>query len=199
MSKFSHFGITWRLLFILFIAILMGNLMSCKNTEAAYYHAFTNTNFPNRIASLKIEDKVIDYEKERPGLGISIGYNGYITNVTIYIYNMGIKNIPYDLYSDLSINAFNDAKEEIWKAENMDVYSNVHKVLEGEIKYGDLKFLCSIYRLDQDEYDRISYIYLTIFKNHFLKIRYTYDLSEKKYGEKIMENFFDELNRVLYK
>lgn len=155
------------------------SLISFKTGFAEpYLHAPTGIVFPDHISTLEKQDRVTDFEKDRPGLGVGVGYNGPGITVTIYVYTMGLNEIPSDLDSDIVKAIYLHARREIEMAGELGSYSNVKQLRDDQTAWDSqengVKSLHATYSLTQDGVDRLSHLHLTKYKNHFLKIRFTY-------------------------
>ena len=144
---------------------------------------------------------ITDYETEKPGLGFSVGYNGPGLKVTVYVYTMGIKTIPEDLDSSILKDHFKKAANDILYMEELGHYSNVKNISDGEAKWGagetQMRSLYGSYGYTQRGRDCLSHLYLMGFRNHFLKVRFTYDREIQGNAEKIRNEFLGEFSRIL--
>lgn len=167
----------------------------------AYRHSPTGIVFPDRVAMLEKAARVTDFEKEHPGLGVGIGYNGTGVTVTVYVYTMGIKTIPDDLHSSTLKDHFKQAASDIVRAGEMGHYSNVKKICDDNAAWdkagGGTTSLHASYSFTQRGRDRISHLYLMGYRNHFLKVRFTYDKEIQEHAEKTQKDFLEEFSRIL--
>jgi hypothetical protein len=183
------------------LSFVISILMIASAFAEAYRHEPTGIVFPERLATLEKESEVTDFETERPGLGVSIGYNGPGVTVTIYIYTMGLKKIPSDLNSPIMKASFTQAANEIEMAGEQGIYRDVTKLSEGEATWGPeesgVNMLHASYSYNRDDEDRLSHLYLTGYQNHFLKVRFTYDKEIQETAEQTRNDFIEEFSRVL--
>lgn len=167
----------------------------------AYRHAATGITFPDRMATLEKEKQVTDFEEKAPGLGIGVGYNGPGITVTVYLYTMGMKTIPANLKSSILKDHFKQAIGDIVRTGEMGDYSNVKKISEGEVAWGntgaDARSLHASFGYSQSGRDRMSHLYLLGFRNHFLKVRFTYDREMQETAEKVQTEFLREFSSLL--
>ncbi len=167
----------------------------------AYRHRPTGIVFPDRVATLEKEARVTDYEADNPGLGVSVAYNGPGVTVTIYVYTMGMKTIPADLRSSTLKMHLKQATGDIVSAGEEGHYSNVKKISDGEAAWGSdatgTTSLHASYSYTQRGRDRLSHLYLMGYRNHFLKVRFTYDKEIQEAAEKTQKDFLAEFRRIL--
>ena len=166
-----------------------------------YRHGPTGIVFPDRIATLEKEARVTDFEAETPGHGVAVGYNGPGITVTVFVYTMGAKAIPEDLQSVILKDHFEQVCGDIVRAGETGHYSNVKKKSDDIASWGTsgsgMKSLLASYSYTQRGQDRLSLLYLMGFRNHFLKVRFTYDKETQEAAEKIQKDFLAEFSRIL--
>ncbi len=120
---------------------------------------------------------------DEPAWGASIGYNSLNgTAITVYVYDMGVAEIPDGLSSDTVRQEKHDAMEEIKEMVRSGVYTNYKLNEEKEIQL-DIRsgkklpafFWSMYYEAVMPEYNMnfptYSSAYVTVIKNHVLKIR----------------------------
>jgi hypothetical protein len=184
------------------VACLFAAFCVCINLSALaapYQHAATGVTFPERLGTLE-KGQVTDFEKDHPGLGVSVGYHGPGITVTLYIYTMGLEAVPEDLKSSTIRNHFNQVCADVMRAGERGLYANVSKISEDQVTWGDpskTKSLHAWFTYLQNGRDRLSHLYLMGFKNHFFKVRFTYDKSEGATAEGLQKRFLRELAQIL--
>lgn len=161
-----------------------------------YRHNATGLVFPDRLAMLEKKDEVTDYSAEDPGLGISLGYNGPGIIITVYLYTMGLENIPTDLQSPILQEQFRQAVNDIVQTAKAGYYVDLEKISEGEATWDatKVKSLQASFRFKRNDQDVLSQVHLLGYKNHFLKLRITY---AKDFPKEVLEEFFKELASLL--
>ena len=183
------------------VAITIILLMFQRASAEAYRHSETGIVFPDRVAILEKRAEVTSYEAKHPGLGISVGYDASGMTVTVYVYKMGMKSIPTNLNSLVLKNQFKQAASDIVSLGELGYYSNVKKISDGEVSWGaagaDKRSLHAFYSYSQKGQDRLSHLYLMGFRNHFFKVRFTYDKEVEKPAEKVQKKFLKEFSRIL--
>lgn len=185
----------------LFIVI---NLLLFRTSWAEpYLHAATGIVFPDRVAGLERHHMVTDYETSTPGLGVSVAYNGPDIVVTVYLYTMGLSEVPADVNDPVFRGTFRSAADEIAKLNEYGYYSGLTTLFEGNVPLSNAgtgrQVLHGHYRYFkvQDGVDCQSHLYLTNYRNHFFKVRYTYDIVAGEYGEITMKSFLKEFDHML--
>jgi hypothetical protein len=153
------------------------------------------------MATLIKEERVTDYEKGSPGLGIGVGYNGPGITVDVYVYTMGMKTISTNLKSPILKDHINKAVNDIVRAGEMGHYSNVKKISEEEVEWGatgaDARSLHVSLSYNQRGRERSSHLYLLGFRNHFIKVRFTYDKKIQETAEPLLKDFLREFSNIL--
>jgi hypothetical protein len=135
------------------------------NAQERTFHGLT---FPEMV-----EDAVYygstDNEATAPGYGYSVAYFRPGWQMTVYIYDLGLSDIPNDVDAGPMRQEFESAKE--------DVLLSGHKEIELKREYvaslGGPRFLCASYILKSasDSVGVESLLSITTFKNKFVKFR----------------------------
>lgn len=164
-----------------------------------FFHPQTGTVFPDQLAGME-KGTVTDFEREYPGAGVGVGYNAAGITATIYLYNMEMGAVPEDLDSPVLTAQFEEAVEEILQAGRMGMYENVRKISETVVvlpsRESDRGALCASFNLVQQGVERVSNLYLTAFRNHFLKLRFTYDRSVQARAEDTLDRLLAYLAQI---
>ena len=142
---------------------------------------------------------VYNYESEQPGLGVSIRYGEHQNQagrikVDVYIYDNRLSSILDGTGTPLISQHFEQVVSDIYAQEK---YRSVEKLSEEETYILSYPALSATFSYFQDDIERVSYIYLTGYKNHFFKIRFTYYKSAETYGEETLSKFLDEIGKIL--
>lgn len=184
-----------------FLSVAISLLIVQGTLAESYRHAATGITFPDRMATLAKEKQETNYEAKTPGLGISVGYNEPGITVTVYVYTMGMKTIPADLNSSILKDHFRQAAGDIARLVEMGYYSNLNKISEDEVVWGDngadARSLHGLFSYRQSGRDLLSHLYLLGFRNHFIKIRFTYDKEIQEPAEKVQKDFLREFGGIL--
>ena len=83
-----------RMLLIALLAFGLPNVAPAQAqvSEAVTFHGLT---FPDDIAGAQ-RSNAYDHEKQRPGLGYGVGYRQSGVVITVYIYDLRMRDIPDD-------------------------------------------------------------------------------------------------------
>jgi hypothetical protein len=166
-----------------------------------YRHPATGLLFPDRFAAME-KAGIRDFERENPGFGTSVSYNAPGITVTIYLYTAGLKSVPSNLASPVMRRHFAEVVGEVIGAgKRGGYYSNVKKISEEEVSLGaphaEPRALLATFSYVQSGRERLSKLYLMGYKNHFLKVRFTYDKSVRSGAEETHKQFLRELTTMI--
>ena len=121
--------------------------------------------------------------------------------VTVYLYTLGLRSISSDIASPILKDHFNQVIQDIYKVEELGYYKNVKNLAQGTtfLKQDNTgpKALFASLSYVQSGTDRLSKLYLLGHKNHFVKIRFTYDKAVQKYSEETLKQFLNEIGAML--
>jgi hypothetical protein len=186
----------FSLLFLLLACITL----SVDAQTNSYMHPETGLVFPETLVEMPMVS-LTDHEKDNPGLGMSIGYNAPGITVTVYLYTLGLRSISDDLASPILKEHFNQVMQDIYKVEELGYYKNVKKLAQGTtfLKQDNTgpKALFALLSYVQGGTDRLSKLYLLGHKNHFIKIRFTYDKAVQKHSEETLKQFLNEIGAMI--
>lgn len=182
--------------------LVLGLLAALPAAIAApYHHAPTGIIFPDQLGSLPKHTQISDYEATKPGLGVSVAYNGPGITVTIYLYTLGLDTVSTDLDSPLLNNHFKDTARDVHRAGELGYYEKVRSLPEDRITWSSrpdaTRSLRARFSYNQRGVERLSNLYLLGFKNHFLKIRYTHDQAVTPNAETVLTNLLEDLDAIL--
>lgn len=165
-----------------------------------YREMATGIEFPQQLAKFE-RGEVKAFED--PALGVGIGYSRETANVTLYIFDGGVKDIGRGIESPAVKMQFERAKRDIAEAQKRGLYEALEQTAEMEAAIGDAErgfpVLVSSYRLTIDKEAVISHIYLTGCRSRFVKVRITYPASDReKYAPQVAD-FLTALGQTLLK
>ena len=185
--------------FVIMIALVLFASLSSASAET-YRNPATGLLFPDSMAGMK-KVKVTVFES--PQLGVGIGYNLPGVSMTVFIYDLGMKSIPADINSPLFKGQFDQAIADIFQAERMGVLENV-KRLPGDPATmmpgpSGRKALSASFTFGLQGQEKNSKLFLTQYKNNWVKLRYTYDRNVQNRGEEIFNQFLKELADTMEK
>jgi hypothetical protein len=183
-----------------YVAVSMGD----DRLGGAYIEPRTGVAFPPALGGLM---KGTQKDYQNPALGVSIPYAG-TNGVTadIYIYGGGLASIPSGTNSVIVRNEFEKSAGVITAYEKMGAYQDVKRVSEAAMRLGvdekarAMLALCFEYTVTlegKEPREARSYLFLTGYKNQFLKIRFTFPRSNAESAEKNLKTLMEELGRLL--
>lgn len=136
-------------------------------------------------------------------LGYSLGYDTPGLTVTVYVYNNGRKEIPAGAKSDAVKEEMKATVDTLELARKQGLYKSVKEVGEEEtVTLGTGKdapaALRRKFELEQPKLGtRLSETYLTGYKDHFVKLRVSYNPEDKAEAEKKLATLLDALGAAL--
>ena len=137
--------------------------------------------------------KILDNERTHPGLGITMAYHGGERGeATIYIYNLGQKNIPDGPTSNVVRAEFDKTTREVFEAGQV-----AGNRIELVSRYGTGEFLCSEFIITEDHGSHRSFLYVTGANENFVKIRITLRTNDET--DATARNFADAVASGLWK
>jgi hypothetical protein len=138
----------------------------------------------------------------RPGLGVSIAYRSEEgVTATVFVYNLNLGNIPAGTASKAVKDQFKQAQGDIAGAAKQRGGSAALRT-EDEISLGagpqSPRALRAVFTLtEMDGNDLTAHVYLTGYKNQFLKIRATYPGKNEKASEPAIKQLLNDLGGLL--
>jgi hypothetical protein len=179
--------------------------------RAAYVEKQTGIAFPVSLGSMTFGESNT-YDTPELGISVYYGVRGAVrVDADIYVYDMGIKNIGEGIDSNLANNHFKQCQGDISLIEKRGDYRDVTKIAEKTValKIGgkELPMLCAVFEYSivpdpgQSGEPRpvVSHIFLTTYRNNFLKIRFTYSAAGRDKGDEILKGFLDALGDAMNK
>jgi len=173
-----------------------------SDTSKPFVEPATGITFPPTLGQWKwTRGQDRDYG---PGWGVSIAYHypGGMT-ATIYIYNLGLKEIPTGTKSQVVKDAWAETKSEIEEAMKQRGDS-ARQLAEGEVSLGAAPDSLKALRVNfmivyKNGYEERSDAYLTGYKNQLLKIRLSYPKDLKAERETVIKSLLSDLDTLLKK
>jgi hypothetical protein len=187
----------------LVIHIVIGLLFwqtAASDTSKPFVEPATGVTFPPTLGKWKRgQDR--DYG---PGWGVSIAYYspGGVT-ATIYIYNLGLTEIPTGIASQVVKDAFAETKREIDEAMR-ERGGSAKQLAEGEAPLGAAPDALKMLRVGftivfKDGYEKSSDAYLTGYKNQLLKLRLSYPKEQRARHSAEIKSLLSDLGDLLKK
>ncbi len=174
--------------------------------SAPYLEPQTGIVFPVNLGPLEFSGA---NKYDQPELGVSVGYQGEpLIKADIYIYDMGQKNLGAGLGSPAVSSHFREAKGDIFALEKMGRYQAVSVISEQPTALntpgGELPTLAACFKYSQTAGPgvaftgpRISHLFLTAYKEVFVKVRFTYPETDKAQGDQALSQFLAALGKLL--
>ena len=198
------------LILLLCLPILPSPGFSQGTSPATYQHSATGISFPARLGPLTYRGNV-DYAKQgRADLGVAVRYGlaGAPVWADIYLYDLGRKNLGTGLDSPEVQKAFMGAVQDIFGMEKQGVYKSVQKTEEGKFalntQSGRLNMLWAHFTYERLPGPQISSpgplisdLYLTAYKDQFLKIRFTSPAAMQDRHQEALQKFLVDFGKVL--
>jgi hypothetical protein len=122
---------------------------------------------------------------KQAGLGYSVDYfSDAGIRVTVYVYDFELPAIPDGPDSELVKTNIEQAKGDIFRAKEQGLYQAVEQLSDCVItldpEAGGAKVRKMSFKVRRDDKDNLSTLYLTGYKNHFVKVRITYAADNKQ-------------------
>ena len=197
----------------LITTLLFALLVLCIPISAmgadVYTHDKTGIILPHEIAEHKFNSKRVYEEKE---LGESVSYRHENATATVYIYDYNRNDIKDDSKHSLIVKELSNTTVMLKKLQEMEIYNDVKISKEGRVSGKDGQFIFISIPVtyntikSADTGEKIppqavnSMISIGIYKNHFIKIRYSFPHKEqddlnKKYEQR--DTFIDDIRKLI--
>ena len=150
-----------------FLALLVAIAAPASAQEPSYF----GLRFPDMVAGFPRGD-INDFEKDHPGLGYGVRYNGNGWVINVFIYDDGIKDIPDDVTADVAGKQFAQARGDIY-ARMAQSKGNAVDRARFAVPGRDQKtgFVCGAYLLSDRGRQIDSFLCLTVWHHKFVKYR----------------------------
>jgi TPR repeat protein len=168
--------------------------------SGAYRHPPTGLLFPTMLADLQL-GKISDYRRNEDALGkdVRVGYNAPGIKLTVYVTSRNLATLNREQKKEAFRRYYESSAGDVMQSESYQgqkrISDRVSKLGEG---VSDLKIQSTQFTYLELGKKKISYLYLTIYKDYFFKIRYTYDVDRVAKAEKVLVElllkFGDSLN-----
>jgi hypothetical protein len=122
-----------------------------------------------------------DYDD--PAYGASTTYRGAAGTATLYVYDMGLDDIPEDIDAPVVRAAFESARAELQSAVDLGLYARVDEVSRDDLTFSAIwrhvRFLHAGYEVEVKPADgqpaerHATHIYLTAHRGQFVKLRFS--------------------------
>jgi hypothetical protein len=146
-------------------------------------------------------ENILDFETEMPGRGYGYTYVASGIKATVYTYNLHYVDIPDGTDSSMVSKEFEKTINDVYTAEWLGVCQSVKTLSRSEIVLGSPSSELSVLRahlaFELDDTGFNSFVFLTGYRNRFLKIRVTYPRESEKKAKKTLERFLYDLGMFL--
>ena len=152
---------------------------------------------PEHAGQMPLES-MKDFEQESPGGGVGWSYRVKYAKADVYLYTHGLTDIPADVNSPIIARHLQEVIGGVYEAQKLGYYTDVKTVTADQKMFiGSQPFFQAELKLTQENIPRVSHIYLGVYEGKFLKIRFTYYLSEASAGKKYLAEFLQSMGKVL--
>ncbi len=139
---------------------------------------------------------------EEEGAGYAVGYQAPPAHATVYVYDAGLTEIPDDLDAAPVQQEFNNATAGIMMMKRSGVYRSVAEGAAETVSLGDapdaIQALHRRYAIVMRQGEEVdSDVYLTVFRDHFVKVRVTRPASSGETNQAAIDRLLAEVGRVL--
>jgi hypothetical protein len=123
-------------------------------------------------------------------LGYSVPYDAPDFAATVYVYNLGLKKITDGAKSDEAKGEMKRAVSDLHRAKKAGFYKSVKEVGKEETvpfdkAKGSKEALRLRFEVERKDGVKLSEVYVTGYKDHFVKIRITHEPDDKAAAERI--------------
>ena len=178
------------------IALLLVLVPFALPAQVPYKSTELSLTFPAELGGMRLV-KVTDYEQQSPGLGTGLSYRSPNEKADLYIYRGGPGPAPAGIDSAEFLKHFDQVIGDVLEMEKSGHYSKVTITVPREnITIGQQPFLHAEIHFTHQNEARVSHIYLTVLRQQYFKIRYTYLVSESAEGQKVLSELLKSLDLV---
>lgn len=171
--------------------------------QSDYTDENTGIIFPAQIANLQML-KVTDFEAKEKGLGVGINYfHNEIKEIliSVYAYNLNMKDIGDGADSEAVKYCYEEAESQIFAIQKKGIYKKVKKIstLDPDIANSQAlkNAIFGSYSFKFEGNPMISNLWVTGYKNNFIKIRFSYPLKNEKEGKEALVLFMETIKNLL--
>lgn len=179
-------------------ATLVAGAVQFSGTAMAQ-QASIEKDFPLPPVISEMQKKAVrDFESKKAGLGYGFPYGKKGAASEIFIYDIGVKNIPSGPKNDIITSHMEKAKQEIYAAQKTGAYSGVQLKSTFDVSNaaGKPVFTCAAFSYTRKDIGAAdSYLCLTGAAKKFVKVRMT--MVQSADSKAAAERFISELAGVL--
>jgi len=180
-----------------FLAALMALFMA--NATAETKETSIDVTFPDRLGPLEFQRKQEIQPKE---LGIALQYASPTRDVwaTIYIYDLGLKEIPTDLADHLVMRVFlqtlQDAKQQVVTGRVREVRISDEPPKLARTGLCGREYLRTDFEIDTNQGSMKSYAVLTTLRGNFVKLRISHPRDQEQSSAQVV-SFIEAVSLLL--
>jgi hypothetical protein len=119
----------------------------------------------------------------------------------VYVYNAGLRSIPDDLGAPVVRDQFERAKGDVHAARRQGLYQSVEELSQGEARLGRSpdapRAHHARFRIARGDEKLVSDLYLTVHRDHFVKIRCSRPDTEDAQRQAALAELLDALGTML--
>jgi hypothetical protein len=160
-------------------------------------HAATQLGFPPLLGTM-IRGELTDFERRAAGLGISVTYRASTRAwATIYVYTMGLPAVPDDLGSAPVDQELRRCVREVIQTGAKGSYQDLRLARPEVTALGSRpdspRALAVGFSFVLQGEPLLSRLYLTTWRNHFIKIRFSYPAAAREASERALQGLLEDL------
>lgn len=120
--------------------------------------------------------RVVNYEANSPGAGVSASYVNAVYSVTLYVYDLGLSNLPEDPLSSSVMEHFQESVQGALTSADSNGERLECKAAHGVSLEPDsgVNYLVATFGLENDQGRFRSFIFLTTKNGRFVKLRMSF-------------------------
>jgi hypothetical protein len=180
--------------FAVLLLTCLGLAWQVGTARAEYLVMEVGLQFPDRLGSVPL------WKGERypeAMLGHGIEYRGPGFAGSVYVYDAGNPNIPNGTANDIVRTQFARARNEIAAYQRQQNLPEPQLLSEEPIRVNNVEFLTASFRIVRSNVESLSLVAMTGYRRHFIKIRVTVPAASGAEGTRQMEEFVQNVARML--
>ncbi|MBX3500943.1 MAG: hypothetical protein KF889_16005 [Alphaproteobacteria bacterium] len=178
---------------VLLLACL-GLALQAGAARAEYLVMEVGLQFPDRLGSVPLWK---GERYPRAGLGHGIEYRAPGFAGSVYVYDAGNPNIPNGTDNETVRTQFSRARNEIVAYQRHIKQPEPQPLSEQPIRASSVEFLAASYRVVRGDVETVSLVAMTGYRRHFIKIRVSVPAASGAAGARQMEEFVQNVARML--
>ncbi|MES0490117.1 MAG: ankyrin repeat domain-containing protein [Leptospirales bacterium] len=156
-----------------------------------------NIFFPDGLANFG-DATITNYEHHTEGSGFEFAYEASGISASIFVYNYGLEKIPDGIRSSTVKNHIQVPVNDLYQLEEGNYVYGIMEVDQSVTSADNRDYLIASYNFFNRKHTLMTVHYLlTGYKNHFIKIRFSYDSNMGYYAQSLMDSFLKSANERL--